>query len=87
MTTRRARTNAPRKRPPVWKIARGARGPGEFADRLVRFFAFAVVAAIVAYISWILLKHFSRELADIKNHYWSMLKIGSAPGAWRAILR
>jgi hypothetical protein len=87
MTTRPARTNAPRKSPPVWKIARGARGPGEFADRVVRLLAVAVVVAIVAYISWILIKHFSREFEMIRKPYESALRIRALPQAWRSMLR
>jgi len=73
------RTLRPRRRLPVWMIARGAKGPWELADRVLRLLAFALVAALVGYMSWVLLKHFWRELESIKRHYWSVLGIGSPP--------
>jgi hypothetical protein len=73
----------PQRRPPVWKIARGARGPGEWADRVVRFLAIVVVVAIVGYIAWVLIRHFSRQFAIIKKPYKSALEMRIAPEPWR----
>ncbi len=58
-----------RKRPPVWQIARGAREPGEWSDRIVRFLAWAIVLGVAGYLAWVLVNHLGGQFRKIKKFY------------------
>lgn len=49
----------------------------------MRFLAIVVVVAIVGYIAWVLIRHFSRQFAIIKKPYKSALEMRIAPEPWR----
>lgn len=57
------------RRTPSWRIAPGAREPGEWSDRVVRFLAYAVVIGIAAYLAWVLVNHLAGQFRKIKRIY------------------
>jgi hypothetical protein len=59
----------PKKRPSLWRIARGAREPGEWSDRFLKLLGWAILLALVGYMAWVLFNYFSGHLHQIKKAY------------------